>query len=514
MKTQAYPPSALERRTSRFGTYLVIAVAAVVVGAVLTGSLRVSPPVSASKPADPVPGATLTIPSFSALAKAALPSVVSITSTEIVRDTGRASPFQGSPFEFFFGPQPNSPGGGDRRQVAGGSGFVISEDGEILTNNHVVENASKIQVRLQDREVLSAKVVGTDPATDVALIRVTPRGKLRAIPLGDSDKLNVGDWVMAIGNPMTFEGTVTVGVVSAKERSGLSDDANSASLQDFIQTDAAINFGNSGGPLVNVNGQVVGIATMVLRPAQNIGFAVPVNIAKRILPQLQKTGKVTRGLLGVTVRSVDQDIQQAFHLPTLDGAFVESVDPDGPAGRAGIKPGDTIVKVDDTAIHGTRDLIGYVSNKSPGDSVRLTYVRDGRTATANVSLAERRLAESQEARPSSMHGGAAGRGERGAAADKLGLSVTELTPDIRGEIRAGSDVTGVAIEDVREISPAGDQGLAAGDVITEVNGKPVRTVQDFESEVTRAKKGDYLRLYVRRFVPQQVARFVLIPVDW
>ena len=514
MKSETYPPSAVERHTSRFGTYLVVAVAALVVGAVLTGTLRLSPPVSAARTSDPpAPGATLTIPSFSALAKAALPSVVSITSTEIVRDSGRASPFQGSPFEFFFGPQPNTPGG-ERRQVAGGSGFIISEDGEILTNNHVVENAQRIQVRLQDREVLAAKVVGTDPATDVALIRVTPRGKLRAIALGDSDKLNVGDWVMAIGNPMTFEGTVTVGVVSAKERSGLSEDVNSASLQDFIQTDAAINFGNSGGPLINVGGQVVGIATMVLRPAQNIGFAVPVNIARRILPQLEKKGKVTRGLLGVTVRSVDQDIQQAFHLPSLDGAFVESVDPDGPAGRAGIKPGDAIVKVDETPIHGTRELIGYVSGKAPGESVRLTYVREGRTATANVSLAERRFAESEEARPSALRGGASERGGRGGAAGRLGLQLTELTPDIRSQIRAGSDVSGVVVEDVRDVSPAGDRGLAVGDVVTEVNGKPVRSVADFESEAARAKKGDYLRLYVRRFVPQQIARFVLIPVDW
>jgi len=508
MSSHPLPPQADTHRTPRAVSYLAVAAAAIVAGAILTGTLDLTPRAAAKK--DDPPAATVTIPSFAQLAKGALPSVVSITSTEVVRDTGRASPFQGSPFEFFFGPQPGSPGG-ERKQVAGGSGFVISEDGMILTNNHVVENAQKIQVRLQDREVLTAKVVGTDPATDVALIKVTSPGKLRAISLGDSDKLQVGDWVMAIGNPMTFEGTVTVGVVSAKERSGLSDDANAGSLQDFIQTDAAINFGNSGGPLINVGGQVVGIATMVVRPAQNIGFAVPINIARGILPQLEKRGKVTRGLLGVSVRSVDQDIRQAFHLPSLDGAFVESAEPDQPAARAGIKPGDTIVKVDDTPVHGTRDLINYVSSKAPGTSVRLTWLREGRTMSANVSLAERRMTAAAEERQSSLRGGSE---REGATAGKLGLEVADLTPDIRRQLRIGPDVAGVVVEDVREVSPAGDQGLAAGDVITEVNGKPVRTPAAFQEEVSRVKKGDYLRLYVRRFVPQQISRYVLIPVDW
>jgi len=489
--------------------YLVLAVAAVIAGAILTGTLELTPRAAANKrDTPPAPAATLTIPSFADIAQGALPSVVSITSTEIIRDTGEASPFQGSPFEFFFGPQPRTPGG-ERKQVAGGSGFVVSEAGEIMTNNHVVEGAQKIQVRLPDREVLTAKIVGTDPATDIALLRVSPRGKLHAIPLGDSDKLRVGDWVMAIGNPMTFEGTVTVGVVSAKERSGLSEDINAASLQDFIQTDAAINFGNSGGPLINVAGQVVGIATMVVRPAQNIGFAVPVNIARKILPQLEQRGKVTRGLLGVTVRSVDQDIQQAFHLPSPDGAFVESVDPDLSAAKAGIKPGDTIVKVDEMPVRSTRDLISEVSSKAPGQKVRLTFLRESRTMTATVTLAERRTEANPATSPSSFRGGVGG--ERGR--DKLGLQITELTPEIRRELRIGPDVSGVVVEDVASVSPAADQGLAAGDVITEVNGKPVRSVGQFRDEVARVRKGEYLRLYVRRFVPQQIARYVLIPVE-
>jgi serine protease Do len=497
----------MTHRVRPIGLLAVIA-AAVVAGAVLTGTLEMSPRLAATKrdavPAAPA-GPTLTIPSFADIAQGALTSVVSITSTEIVRGGGGMSPFgEGDPFRFFFGPpQPRS--SEEHKQVAGGSGFIISGDGKILTNNHVVAGAQKIQVRLSDREVLTARVLGTDPATDIALIKVNAKEKLRPIPLGDSDKLRVGDWVMAIGNPMNFESTVTVGVVSAKERRGLSDNPNSASLQDFIQTDAAINFGNSGGPLVNVGGQVVGIATMVVRPAQNIGFAVPINMAKAILPQLEQRGKVTRGLLGVSARNVDQDIQQAFHLPSADGAFVESVSPDLPAAKAGIKPGDTILKVDDTPVKTTRDLIDYVSSKAPGQKVRVTLLRDSRTVSTTVTLTERESDEKTEARPAA---------ERGKSRDKLGLAAGELTPDLRRQLGIDSSVSGVIVEDVREVSPAGDQGLAPGDIITEVNGKAVRSVSQFRDEVGRVKKGDYLRLYVMRFVPQQIARYVLIAVEW
>ncbi len=495
----------MNRRIRPIGLFAVVA-AAVVAGAVLTASLDLSPRLAATKPNAPPAapaGPTMTIPSFADIAQGALSSVVSITSTEIVKG-GEMSPFgEGDPFRFFFGhPQQRTPE--EHKQVAGGSGFILSDDGKILTNNHVVSGAQKIQVRLSDREILTASVLGTDPATDIALIKVDAKRKLRPIPLGDSDKLRVGEWVMAIGNPMNFESTVTVGVVSAKERRGLSDNPNSASLQDFIQTDAAINFGNSGGPLINVGGQVVGIATMVVRPAQNIGFAVPINMAKAILPQLEAKGKVTRGLLGVSARNVDQDIQQAFHLPSLDGAFVESVSPDLPAARAGIKPGDTIVKVDDTPVRGTRDLIDYVSSKAPGQKVRVTILRESRTVTATVTLTERESGEKREGRPAA---------ERRGSRDKLGLSVGELTLELRRHLGIEPGVTGVLVEDVQEVSPAGDQGLAPGDVITEVNGKAVRSVGQFRDEIDRLKKGDYLRLYVLRFQPQQIARYVIIQME-
>jgi serine protease Do len=243
---------------------------------------------------------------------------------------------------------------------------------------------------------------------------------------------------------------------------------------------------------------------MVVRPAQNIGFAVPINMAKAILPQLEKSGKVTRGLIGVTARTVDEDIQQAFHLPSAQGAFVESVNPDLPAARAGIKPGDTIVKVDDIPVKDMRDLIDYVSSKAPGQKVRVTLLRDSRTVSTTVTLTERGGEAKAEERPA-----AEGRGTR----DKLGLAVTELTPDVRQQLGIESGVSGVVIEDVKEVSPAGDQGLAAGDVITEVNGKAVKSVGQFRDEIARVKKGDYLRLYVLRFVPQRLARYVLIRLE-
>src|SRR6266536_6308915 len=228
-----------------------------------------------------------------------------------------------------------------------GAAFIVSESGEIVTNYHVIENADKVEVRL-GKERYTAKVIGKDPATDLALLKIDTKRSLPKLPLGDSDRLRVGEWVMAVGDPLNFDKTVTVGVVSAKDRSGLTADLSTRSFESFIQTDAAINFGNSGGTLINVNGEVVGINTAMYRPAQNIGFAVPVNTLKNILPQLREKGKVVRGYLGINIRNVDQDVMGAFKLKGTEGAFVESVIPGDPADKAGVKPGDTIVRVDNS----------------------------------------------------------------------------------------------------------------------------------------------------------------------
>jgi Do/DeqQ family serine protease len=435
--------------------------------------------------------------------------VVSITSTGVASERAQQQFPGGDPFEFFFGPRGRRGPGPDqqrqRRQVAAGSGFLISDTGWVLTNNHVVNGASRIEVTLTSREVMTAKLVGTDPAIDVALLKVDASRKLPALALGDSERIRVGDPVMAIGNPLRFAGTVTVGVLSAKGRRGISDDPTAASLQDLLQTDAAINFGNSGGPLLNSRAEVIGINTAMIQPAQNIGFAVAINSVRQILPQLEKSGKVERGMLGVRIGPVDQDIEKAFKLTSLDGAFVESVDAGKPADRAGVKPGDTIVEVDGIAVKEPRDLINRVSTLPPGTGVRLGLIRDGRRMNVTATLA-RLQAEGTGEEESSPAGPSArkGRGER------LGISLTELTSEIRQEIGARGDVRGVVVADVHDGSPAEEQGLAQGDVITEINGVRVSTIAQFRTELDKVKPGEYVRLYVRRFQPQEEARFVII----
>lgn len=310
---------------------------------------------------------------------------------------------------------------------------------------------------------------------------------------------------MAIGNPLQFAGTVTVGVLSAKGRTGISDNLASASLQDLLQTDAAINFGNSGGPLLNANAEVIGINTAMIQPAQNIGFAVAIDSVKAILPQLEKTGKVQRGMLGIRIGPVDQDIEKAFKLPSMDGAFVESVEAGKPAERAGVKPGDAIVQVDNVTVHEPRDLINYVSARPPGQAVRLTVVRNGQRQTLTASLAALELAENASATSPTA--------DRPGRQERLGISVTNLTSEIRQELNVSPNVSGVVVADVRDGSPAGDQGMAPGDVITEANGAKVTSIADFRSAMAKVGKGDYVRLYVRRFSPQEVSRFVIIKTE-
>ena len=487
-----------------------LVVAGFVAGVIVTGALRLTPEgaanqVSGSGPALASKGTP--IATFADIAAAALPSVVTITSTGVAAE-GSESPGGGDIFEFFFGPhgrgqrgRPGSPGAPSRRQVAAGSGFIISDSGLILTNNHVVSGATKIQVTLRSREVFPGKLVGADPATDVALIRIDARRKLPVLSLGDSEKMRVGDPVLAIGNPLNFNGTVTAGVLSAKGRTGLSDNPNSAALEDFLQTDAAINFGNSGGPLINANGEVIGIATAMIQPAQNIGFAVAINTARSILPQLEKTGKVERGMLGVRIGPVDQDIMQAFRLPSLNGAFVEAVDPGEPAEKAGVKPGDDIVAVDNVTVTEPRDLINYVSAKPPGQKVRLGLLRGGQRITVEATLARRDGEITPASNPSPAEPD---------RREKLGISVADLTQDVRQQLEIPEGISGIVVANVREDSPAAEQGLVPGDVITEANGRRVQSPTQFRDQVQSVGSGDYIRLYVRRFAPQEVSRFVLI----
>jgi serine protease Do len=506
----------MQKATKRALSFSVLIAAAVVFGMVVAGSVNVTPRSEAQRE---VPAAATTttrartgsviLPSFADIAEEAMPSVVSITSTDIVKGAARrGNPLggggEGDPFEFFFGPRRNQPRSDDEehKEVQGGTGFVISEDGYIVTNNHVIDNATRVDVRLA-KQTYPAKIVGRDTATDLALLKIDAKRKLTPIPLGDSDKVRVGEWVMAIGDPLTFDKTVTVGVVSAKERSGLTADAATRSFENFIQTDAAINFGNSGGPLINVGGEVIGINTAMFRPAQNIGFAVPINTLKQVLPQLRDKGKVTRGYLGINIRNVDPDVAAAFKLKGGEGAFVESVVDGEPADKAGLKPGDVIVRVDNFPVKETRDLIGYVSAKAPGTKVKLSVVRDGKEAPFTVTLAER----GSEASAETEREGKTADESRG----KIGISVQGLTPEVRRMAGIDSRVEGLYVQHVKEVSPAADAQLRDGDIITQVNGRAVTSTEDFGRIVKETPKGDYIRLYV--FRPQaKVSFFALVKI--
>jgi serine protease Do len=490
---------------------------------VVAGSVNVTPRTEAQRvePAARTSRSTssVVLPSFADIADEAMPAVVSITSTNITKGSANRrqmiNPFGGGgdgqgqgqdPFEFFFGPRRNQPredSQEEHKEVQGGTGFVVSEDGEIVTNYHVVENADKVEVRI-NKDRFTAKVVGKDPATDLALLKVDARRTLTKLPLGDSDKLRVGEWVMAVGDPLNFDKTVTVGVVSAKDRSGLTSDLSTRSFESFIQTDAAINFGNSGGPLINVNGEVVGINTAMFRPAQNIGFAVPVNTLRNILPQLREKGKVVRGYLGININPVDQDVMGAFKLKSTEGAFVESVVPGDPADKAGVRPGDTVVRVDSVPVKTTRDLIGYVSSKQPGSKVHLTVMRDGKEQGFTVTLNERGADTSAE----NDRGGKSSEDSHG----KLGVSVRPITPQLRQMLGLNASIDGLYVEHVKEVSPAADANLRDGDIITQVNGKAITSTDDFAKLVKTTPKGEYLRVYYYR--PQaKVSLFALIKID-
>jgi serine protease Do len=501
------------RTRSKVISVAALVSASVVFGMILAGTLDLTKWASAQRAtpvaapsAVPAAGArpmpAVALPSFADVAEHDSKAVVSVTSTDVVKvDRQRPRYHQwepGSPFDFFFPPDQRrrgDDGDDERKEMSGGSGFLIDPDGYILTNNHVVENATKVQVRVNGKDDYDAKIVGRDPATDLALLKIDGKAPFPTLPLGDSDKVRVGEWVMAVGDPLGFEKTVTVGVVSGKGRwAGLSQ-ATSA-FESLIQTDAAINFGNSGGPLLNTAGEVIGINTAISRFAQNIGFAVPINVAKRLLPQL-KQGKVVRGFLGITIASVDRKLQEAYGLKSAEGAIVQSVEPGRPGDKAGLKHEDIIVKVDDAPVKTNRDLIDYVSSRKPGTKVTITFIRDGKekscvaTLTARSEPGEKPEAEEQEP--------AAG-GKKDKA---LGLELSDLSPGLRRSYRiADESVRGVVITHVRSVSPAADANLQEGDVILEVNGVPISSVDELQAQLKKLPKDRWVRFYVLRSIPR------------
>jgi Do/DeqQ family serine protease len=421
---------------------------------------------------------------YERIVQAVTPGIVAIQSTQVVKV--QQSPFMDPFLRQFFGDMfPQVPR--EQRERALGSGVIVSPDGYILTNQHVIANATSIDVMLSDRRMLKGKVVGGDAWTDVAVLKIDAKN-LPTVPLGDSDTLRVGDTVMAFGNPFEQYFTVTRGAVSALGRT----EAGIERIQNFIQTDAAINPGNSGGALVNVRGQVVGINTAILSGGPGpggeggsigIGFAIPVNMAKHVMEDLIKTGKVSRGWLGVSIGIVDQAMAKQFKVPDTSGALVQDVTAGGPAEKAGVKAGDVIRKFAGRTVQGPDQLTAMVTNTNPGTTVKLDILREGNPITIEVSLGER---------PSNL-GLRAGVGQAPSQGALRGITVQNLTPALRNQLGVPASLQGVVISDLDPNSPAA-QALQQGDVIESINRQPVRSVAEFNRLADQAKGDTLLRI--------------------
>lgn len=433
-------------------------------------------------------------------------AVVNITTTSLVASGTGPGPQvpPGSPLEDFFNDfldrqMPGMPNGpAPRRPNALGSGFVISEDGFIVTNNHVIEGADEIMVEFRDGSELPATVIGTDPNTDIAVLKVEPETPLTFVPFGDSDVMRVGDWVMAVGNPLGQGFSVSVGIVSARER------ALSGTYDDFIQTDAAINRGNSGGPLFNMAGEVVGVNTAILSPnggSIGIGFSMASNVVAGVVNQLQEFGETRRGWLGVRIQDVTAEIAEGLGLDVVTGALVTDV-PEGPARAAGMEVGDVITTFDGVEVDDTRELVRVVGASGVGETVRVVVYRDGATQTLLVTLGRRETAES-EAFPDAPSA------EVMPSSEILGLTLAPLTDEAR---EANGVQDGLLVEAVDPESEAAERGLEPGDVITEVGQQPVSDVAGFQARVDEADEAgqNSILLLIRR---DGTPRFVALPID-
>ena len=426
---------------------------------------------------------------FVELTRRVKPGVVNISTTKVIKGGGRVYKHFSPPsrerdpfrdffgedfFERFFGGVPQK----DYVQRSLGSGFIIDREGHILTNNHVIEGASEIRVRLSTDKEFPADLIGRDPKTDLALIKIKSWKDLPVVALGDSDKLEIGEWVMAIGNPFGLAQTVTVGIVSAKGRV-----IGSGPYDDFIQTDASINPGNSGGPLFNLKGEVVGINTAIVATGQGIGFAIPINVAKEILPQLQKKGKVTRGGIGVYVQKLTPDLAKSFNLDQSKGALVADVIPGSAAEAGGIRRGDIIVKFNGKDIDEMNELPRLVASTPVGKEVAVVILREGKPLTLKLKVGELQ----EEAQPSPAE----------KTKFELGMSVQEITPEMARQLRMG-ELGGVVVTQVEPGSAADEAGIQRGDVIREINGQAIRKSSDYQAAMAKIKKEEVVRFLVKR----------------
>ncbi len=419
-------------------------------------------------------------PDFAELAKKNKPTVVNINTSKVI--TSQAQPNRpfgnrgANPFEDFF--ERFFEQGPKRPQTARslGSGFIISDDGYILTNYHVVAGADEIKVRLSDSREFKAVLKGGDEKLDLALLKIDAKGHLPVAPLGDSDALEVGEWVMAIGNPFGLGQTVTAGIVSAKGRV-----IGSGPYDDFIQTDASINPGNSGGPLFNSKGEVIGINTAIVAGGQGIGFAIPVNMAKEILIQLKETGKVTRGWFGVVVQSVTPELAQSFGLAESKGVLVSQILKDSPAEKAGLKSGDVIIEFDGKPISEMHELPRIAANLPVGKKAVVKILRNGKVEEKTVTIEQ--LKE--------------GEGDGAFVQEKLGFIVAELNKDLAAKLGI-KETKGVIVAEVKPGGAAEDAGMAPGDIVVQIDNTPIATIADFKKAVESHKTGSILRFLLRR----------------
>ncbi|MBL4927412.1 DegQ family serine endoprotease [Fuscibacter oryzae] len=447
--------------------------------------------------------------SFADLAEQVSPSVVMITTTAVVAaptDGGPVVP-KGSPFEEFFkdfGPDGQGQQEPQREQALG-SGFVISADGYIVTNNHVIEGADQIEVQTFDGKRLSAKLVGTDTKTDIALLKVDSKEQLTFVPFGNSDTMRVGDWVMAVGNPLGQGFSVSAGIVSARGRE------LSGSYDDFLQTDAAINKGNSGGPLFNTDGQVIGVNTAILSPTGGsigIGFSMSSNVVSKVVDQLKQFGETRRGWLGVKIQDVTPDVAEAMGLAADKGALITDV-PDGPAKAAGLKAGDVITTFNGHEVKTVRDLTRTVADSPIGEEVPVIVMRDGKLETIAVKLGRREEAEAEVVPAKQSEPGKPAEPQK---LEVLGLTLEPVTADMAKQMNLPADTQGLVVTHVDAVSDAAGKGVSPGDIVVEAGQRPVALLKDLEDRIAEAKDAGRksLLLLVRR---DGDPRFVALAIE-
>ena len=479
------------RHKYNFKTLIGVVVASLIGGLIVASELDLSPTlkaVSAFGEKKDIESESLSIqqtelPSFVELVKGVKPAVVNISSTKVYKRKKREPmPFENpygerGPFKDFFDRFFEDMVPKNFKQTSLGTGFVIDNDGYILTNNHVIEGADDIEVKLSNGKEYKAEIKGRDPKTDIALIKIKSWKGLPIAKLGNSDELEVGEWVVAIGNPFGLDHTVTAGIVSAKGRI-----IGAGPYDNFIQTDASINPGNSGGPLFNLKGEVVGINTAIIATGQGIGFAIPINMAKGLIPQLKEKGKVTRGWLGVMIQKITPDLAESFGLKEAKGALVADVVKGSPADKAGLKQGDVILSVENTNIDEMNKLPRLVANLPVGKEANVKIIRNGKKKNLKITIGE--FPEEEIVAPKEQTG------------EELGITVQELTPDIAKQFGYIGE-KGVLVTHLVKGSPADEAGIRQGDLIKEINRKPVEGLDDYMAALKTVKKGSSL-LLIRR----------------